>query len=1323
MSQLWTCGMCTFQNEMFVDSCDMCMSAKTADCEVVSLGASAAPATVSAAPEPPKQKNHDKGEVLRELQRMFYSLLWGKAGCYEPHSFVEACSVLPLQYAVTSQNDFAEFYDHVNDVLADQMKGTPQEQAIGNTLSGAIVKQRYCHKCHVLTTSSSDQFIRLELGCLKNMIPTNSLLECLEERFSSEEMTGDNKVHCARCGENTDTTFMDTIDSLPNTLMLHLKRFSFDLETFQPKKLLHRIEFEHELDMWAYTRAGQAARLADLQAAEADPEGGQEETQEEQGSEGSEEAPEPGAEPEGEPQNQAQHEGSIDVGETRYKLQGVIVHRGHSAGGGHYYSFIKSHTDHDNVWHKFNDDRVHEIDAFSPTEGLDAECFGGQEEYVDNYGYTETRDKDAQAVALIYRRMDLPPPVEPEPLASPLERPASLGSLTPSEEGTAEEQLEEPPSFQRTRSSTLHSTAMARALSVPNTPQELNCVDPGPEHGGMSRSVPAAWGGFDRAMTAPAGGSDQGSSGTEAQWNSWRGQRLKEMMRAEVEQWGDNLLKQNLLFSEGVMQLGLGICQDVDAAGEGSSSLETRLGMESQVVIMGSLLFFDVCLRHDKHPELKEWKEVLQHLYHTHTQAAQHLLEQLTSEVEASPKKPWLEKMCLYHPDKNVRNAMCVVLRSSVSCVLGVQEHKQMPDSVAALVSTLVSKFQVATSTAIGIEAYCNVWATLAVVSNPLLRQHLLDCDVAAYLLHLYLQEASPAKSQLPEITVLNKEEEDSYCRPLHVVQQLLASVQSELDVTPLTLMLLVSDEFIKKVVDTNPDQLADPKKPLLRLMLTVANLSCEEVIQLLLSSLKPAAGAGSSDKMMTHRKEALLACAQHVGLSALLSPTYAKALAESEARSTNSSLHALFLLQVATSAAAIDLNDPELAEKLEWFRECQEAWSWAVEWLALETHPRNQAMTPGMDTAEARMCYQVLQHVHALVAPEEQQEQAAPEEPALEQTCLRVEGAGRAGLNTVYVFRSYEKGHAMWEATIESMYGRGYEEMYVFWSQKDETSQWHIGTPSTAFKGGYDRKWYTSPAMSRESTLQLPPREGWKTGIGDMGMLPAPTVTMVPMSELMTGSVQDGDQSMSCSSCGHSVCISKWYRGTFDDYQCPECLTSVDFPDKQLFEAAHNNDVEAMLPLLQSGECWIDRAHGEEGRTALHTAARSGHAEAVQLLLDAKCEVDPLAGDWTPLMNAAYHGSADKIQNGAKYEQTLASLLNAGASLVLSADSRTARAWAMFRGNQEILAVFEKWELDRLAEVVDVDAALNYSDLSEPDSDSEPNPGVRSYPNPMNLL
>jgi len=61
---------------------------------------------------------------------------------------------------------------------------------------------------------------------------------------------------------------------------------------------------------------------------------------------------------------------------TRYKLVGIIVHKG-QANGGHYYSFIqqKDESDHSN-WYIFDDTDVSEC-KMDDDEELRSQCFGG----------------------------------------------------------------------------------------------------------------------------------------------------------------------------------------------------------------------------------------------------------------------------------------------------------------------------------------------------------------------------------------------------------------------------------------------------------------------------------------------------------------------------------------------------------------------------------------------------------------------------------------------------------------------------------------------------------------------------------------------------------------------------------------------------------------------------------------------------------------------------------------------------------------------------------------------------------------------------------
>ncbi|CAM9357233.1 unnamed protein product, partial [Phaeothamnion confervicola] len=87
-----------------------------------------------------------------------------------------------------------------------------------------------------------------------------TLEEALELFVAGEQLAGDNKYRCDKCGDYVTAQRRCTIKELPRTLIVHLKRFEFDVETMTRRKLNHRLAFPTLLDMAPYTSDGVAQR-------------------------------------------------------------------------------------------------------------------------------------------------------------------------------------------------------------------------------------------------------------------------------------------------------------------------------------------------------------------------------------------------------------------------------------------------------------------------------------------------------------------------------------------------------------------------------------------------------------------------------------------------------------------------------------------------------------------------------------------------------------------------------------------------------------------------------------------------------------------------------------------------------------------------------------------------------------------------------------------------------------------------------------------------------------------------------------------------------
>lgn len=214
----------------------------------------------------------------------------------------------------------------------------------------------------------------------------SNIHEGISAMCEEELMDGENKVGCDRCNKKTNTVLRTAVSKLSDVLVLSLKRFDLDYNTFETVKINSRYEFEETLNMKQYTL--EAKEL--LEAAQ--------------------------------PQERKSETGSaMDLGESdagneedldplaalpdedyEYRLAGVLVHAG-VAQGGHYYSFVKDRTS--GKWYRFDDEDVTPFDS----NLIEQECFGGkmkkETKYPNGHVHTVESEQFANALLVFYEKV------------------------------------------------------------------------------------------------------------------------------------------------------------------------------------------------------------------------------------------------------------------------------------------------------------------------------------------------------------------------------------------------------------------------------------------------------------------------------------------------------------------------------------------------------------------------------------------------------------------------------------------------------------------------------------------------------------------------------------------------------------------------------------------------------------------------------------------------------------------------------------------------------------------------------------------------------
>jgi hypothetical protein len=271
-----------------------------------------------------KIDNPSKNNILYELQLLFSALKIYENPYYDPKSFVIANNL-----SFTEQMDAYEFYGILIDKIEKDIKDiycpkideknwedkkeSYKYKDIFNYFFGIKVldELQFVDCKHKRYNEFCYYNIQIEI---KNF---NNIYDSLNNYFKAEVMDGDNKINCEECKTKRICHKRLLLKSLPNILVISLKRFEFDYETMLKSKLNKYFEFPFQLNMKDYMMESHTEEC------------------------------------------------------TEYDLTGIVIHNGVSEFG-HYYDLIKGP---DNKWYKFNDENITNFKE----EDIPNEAFGNKD--------------------------------------------------------------------------------------------------------------------------------------------------------------------------------------------------------------------------------------------------------------------------------------------------------------------------------------------------------------------------------------------------------------------------------------------------------------------------------------------------------------------------------------------------------------------------------------------------------------------------------------------------------------------------------------------------------------------------------------------------------------------------------------------------------------------------------------------------------------------------------------------------------------------------------------------------------------------------------
>ena len=324
--------------------------------------------------------------IFGQLQNVFGHLLESKLKYYVPEKFWRCFRLFGQPVNVREQQDAFEFFTQIVDQVDEYLMENKKPKIFSKKFEGVFSDQKICHGCpHRYEREQT--FMALNLT-----VKSNNLQESLDQFVKGELLEGENAYYCEKCDEKRNTIKRMCIRTLPQTLVIQLKRFHYDWETNRAVKFDDFFKFPWTLEMGPYTAEG--IRRAEREGQSMEPDDNNLVTESRGGNKKDADSE----------LREKKSSRKLSFSKTflkehadishPYELVGIVVHSG-QANAGHYYSYIKerrvngvsnnlnsrsglthnSNTAKYGRWFKFNDTTVEEFEMNE--DNLAAECFGG----------------------------------------------------------------------------------------------------------------------------------------------------------------------------------------------------------------------------------------------------------------------------------------------------------------------------------------------------------------------------------------------------------------------------------------------------------------------------------------------------------------------------------------------------------------------------------------------------------------------------------------------------------------------------------------------------------------------------------------------------------------------------------------------------------------------------------------------------------------------------------------------------------------------------------------------------------------------------------